>query len=103
MQLGNGAPRAPDGVEGAVAPALEPGDAADLVVRDIDSVVDLAIGGMIDDAYASAKDLLRSRLDDLKAGACLLLSRETITPNDFPPVLRRERTATFPKVPATPD
>ena len=78
---------------------LHPKDYSEATARE----VVLAIGGMIDDAYASAKDLLRSRLDDLKAGACLLLSRETITPNDFPPLLRRERTATFPRVPATSD
>lgn len=77
---------------------LHPKDYSEATARE----VVLVIGGMIDDAYASAKDLLRSRLDD-KAGACLLLSRETITPNDFPPLLRRERTATFPKVPATSD
>jgi ATP-dependent Zn protease len=56
---------------------LHPKDYSEATARE----VVLVIGGMIDDAYASAKDLLRSRLDDLKAGACLLLSRETITPN----------------------
>lgn len=55
--------------------------------------VDLAVKGMIDDAYAGAKDILRARIDDLRAGARLLLERETITPDDFPP-LRRQTTTT---------
>ena len=55
MQLGDGAPRAPDGVERAVTPALEPGDAADLVVRDIDGIVDLAIGGVEQPQAAEGK------------------------------------------------
>ncbi|MGB3389978.1 MAG: ATP-dependent zinc metalloprotease FtsH [Pseudaminobacter sp.] len=76
---------------------LHPKDYSEATARE----VDLAIRGMIDEAYVSAKDLLRSRLDDLKAGANLLLTRETITPDDFPPLRRREGTATFPKVPAT--
>jgi cell division protease FtsH len=52
--------------------------------------VDLAVRGMIDDAYAEAKDLLRMRMADLKAGARLLLERETITPDDFPALRRNE-------------
>ncbi len=51
--------------------------------------VDIAVREMIEEAYAAAKDLLASRLDDLKAGAKLLLERETITPDDFPVLQRR--------------
>ncbi|MGB3390288.1 MAG: ATP-dependent zinc metalloprotease FtsH [Pseudaminobacter sp.] len=52
--------------------------------------VDLAIRGMLEEAGAAARDLLRERMEDLKAGARLLLERETITPGDFPPLQRRE-------------
>jgi cell division protease FtsH len=61
---------------------LHPKDYSEATARE----VDLAIRGIIDEAYASAKDLLRSR-----------------SMYDFPPLLRREGTATFPKVPATSD
>jgi len=56
--------------------------------------IDLAVREMIDEAYAAAKELLKARLDDLRAGAVLLLDRETITPADFPP-LQRHGDATF--------
>jgi len=58
--------------------------------------VDLAIRDMLDEASAAARDLLRSRIDDLRAGASLLLERETITPDDFPPLQRKEKIATVP-------
>lgn len=69
---------------------FHPKDYSEATAREID----LAVREMIDGAYRAAKDLLRSRLDDLKAGAHLLLERETITPEDFPPLQRRETTAT---------
>jgi cell division protease FtsH len=50
--------------------------------------VDLAVRGMIDEAFASAKDLLRAREVDLRAGAKLLLEKETLTPDDFAPLRR---------------
>jgi cell division protease FtsH len=50
--------------------------------------VDLAIRGLIDEAYAAARQLLESKVDDLRAGAKLLLEKETITPDDFPPINR---------------
>lgn len=50
--------------------------------------IDLAVRGMIDDAYAAAKTMLNESLDELNAGAELLLQRESITPSDFPPLLR---------------
>ncbi|MEP9395956.1 ATP-dependent zinc metalloprotease FtsH [Mesorhizobium sp. KR2-14] len=52
--------------------------------------VDLAVRKMIDEAYHAAQELLRAKLPDLKAGAKLLLERETITPADFPPLQRAE-------------
>ncbi len=51
--------------------------------------IDLAVRALIDTAYISAKDILSSRTTDLKAGAKLLLARETITPDDFAPLQRR--------------
>jgi cell division protease FtsH len=51
--------------------------------------VDLEVRTMIDTAYTAAKGILSAHLDDLKAGARLLLERETITPADFKPLLRK--------------
>ncbi|TIP37618.1 MAG: cell division protein FtsH, partial [Mesorhizobium sp.] len=50
--------------------------------------VDVAVRQMLDEAFATAQELLRSRIGELKAGASLLLERETITPDDFPPLRR---------------
>jgi cell division protease FtsH len=50
--------------------------------------VDLAVRGMIEEAFASAKDVLRARVTDLRAGAKLLLEKETLTPDDFAPLQR---------------
>ena len=50
--------------------------------------VDLAVRAMIDEAFASAKELLRARIADLQAGAKLLLEKETLTPDDFAPLRR---------------
>ncbi|BCM20896.1 ATP-dependent zinc metalloprotease FtsH [Mesorhizobium sp. J8] len=55
--------------------------------------VDVAVRQMLDEAFSTAQELLRSRMADLKAGASLLLERETITPEDFPP-LRRQGSST---------
>jgi cell division protease FtsH len=46
--------------------------------------VDLAVRGLIDEAYRRARDILTARRPDLDAGAKLLLRKETITPEDFP-------------------
>jgi cell division protease FtsH len=48
--------------------------------------VDLAVRGLLDDAYQRAIALLKGVHADLEAGARLLLERETITPADFPPL-----------------
>ena len=65
---------------------MHPRDYSEATARE----VDLAVRGMIEEAYSAAKDLLRGRAADLEAGARMLLERETITPADFPPLLRRE-------------
>lgn len=59
--------------------------------------VDLAVRAMIDDAYAGAKKLLGARVADLRAGAKLLLERETITPADFAPLQRPTGQTVAPK------
>ncbi len=51
--------------------------------------IDQAIRELLDDGYASAKTLLEKNRKDLDAGARLLLERETITPDDFPPLRPR--------------
>lgn len=48
--------------------------------------IDQAIRELLDDGYTSAKTLLKKNRKDLDAGARLLLERETITPDDFPPL-----------------
>jgi len=49
--------------------------------------IDAAVKRLIDEAYARAKKILTSRHKDLEAGAKILLEKETITPEDFPPLL----------------
>ncbi len=55
--------------------------------------VDLAVRGLIEEAYESAKQTLRDKNADLNAGAKLLLEKETLTPEDFPPLKRDEKLA----------
>lgn len=50
--------------------------------------VDLEVRRLIDDAYKRALSLLTEHMDDLKRGASLLLEKETITPEDYPPLQR---------------
>ncbi|PLW75324.1 ATP-dependent zinc metalloprotease FtsH [Cohaesibacter celericrescens] len=50
--------------------------------------VDLAVRQLIEESYQKAKTILSAHLSDLKAGAALLLEKETITPVDFPPISR---------------
>ena len=50
--------------------------------------VDLAVRGMIDEAFVSAKEMLTVRDAELRAGAKLLLEKETVTPDDFAPLRR---------------
>ncbi|MNZ71570.1 ATP-dependent zinc metalloprotease FtsH 4 [compost metagenome] len=48
--------------------------------------IDLAVRQLIDKAYRRAGEILQQRRADLDEGARLLLERETITPDDFPPL-----------------
>ncbi|UVK96984.1 ATP-dependent zinc metalloprotease FtsH [Pseudomonas sp. B21-048] len=49
--------------------------------------IDLGIRALLDEAYQRAKALLASRRADLDEGARLLLEKETLTPEEFPPLL----------------
>ncbi|WP_429925491.1 ATP-dependent zinc metalloprotease FtsH (plasmid) [Agrobacterium vitis] len=51
--------------------------------------VDLAVREMIQKSYEAAKGILSARREELQAGARMLLDRETITPADYPPLLKR--------------
>ncbi len=46
--------------------------------------VDLAVKGLIDDAFERAKRLLQQHRDELEQGARLLLEKETLSPEEFP-------------------
>lgn len=61
---------------------LTPRDHSEATARE----VDLAIREILATAYARALALLGDRRADLEAGARLLMDRETITPEDFPPL-----------------
>ncbi len=50
--------------------------------------IDMAVKALIDEAYGRAKEILSERHDDLVEGAKLLLDKETITPEDFPPLVQ---------------
>jgi cell division protease FtsH len=50
--------------------------------------IDLAVKALIDEAYERSREILRERHDDLTAGAEMLLEKETITPEDFPPLVQ---------------
>jgi cell division protease FtsH len=67
---------------GSTHPASSHKDYSQETAREID----LAVRELIDEAYLQAKALLSENSDDLKRGAALLLERETITPDEFPPL-----------------
>jgi cell division protease FtsH len=50
--------------------------------------VDIAVRTLIAEAYAEALAILTARRADLERGAALLLERESLTPDDFPPLRR---------------
>nr|WP_272211776.1 ATP-dependent zinc metalloprotease FtsH [Marinicella sp. W31]MDC2877665.1 ATP-dependent zinc metalloprotease FtsH [Marinicella sp. W31] len=67
-------------------PAMgRPKDYSDVTAREID----LAIRKLIDEAYERAKTVLAQRRKDLDDGARILLEKETITPDDFPPLVQQ--------------
>jgi cell division protease FtsH len=52
--------------------------------------IDLEVRRLIDEAYAHAKALLTERRSLLDEGAKLLLEKETLTPEDFPPLAAKK-------------
>jgi len=60
--------------------------------------VDLAVKRLIDEAYGRAKSILTARRALLDEGARLLLEKETLTPEDFPPLARSSDAAPREKV-----
>ncbi len=48
--------------------------------------IDIAVRKLIDEAYEKAKATLSARRRELDQGTTLLLEKETITPDDFPPL-----------------
>ncbi len=63
---------------------MRPKDYSEATAREID----LAIRTMIEKAYAEAKRILEARIDRLREGATLLLEKETLTPDDYPPLVK---------------
>ncbi|WP_339527421.1 ATP-dependent zinc metalloprotease FtsH [Pseudomonas sp. EL_65y_Pfl2_R96] len=58
--------------------------------------IDLGIRALLDEAYQRAKALLQSRRADLDEGARLLLEKETLTPEEFPPLMPFKPTPALP-------
>lgn len=63
-------------------PAASHVQAAEVTTREID----VAVRDLLANAFDRAGDILRARRADLEAGAQLLLKRETLTADDFPPL-----------------
>lgn len=63
-------------------PAASHVQAAEVTTREID----VAVRDLLANAFDRARDILRARRADLEAGAQLLLKRETLTADDFPPL-----------------
>ncbi len=53
--------------------------------------IDLAVRGLVDEAFAHATSVLVERRHDLEAGASLLIERETLTSADFPALAPPEK------------
>ncbi|MYZ48403.1 ATP-dependent zinc metalloprotease FtsH [Propylenella binzhouense] len=63
-------------------PQVERFDVAEATGREID----VAVRGLVDEGFARASEVLKARRPDLEAGARLLLQKEVITAQDFPPL-----------------
>ncbi len=48
--------------------------------------IDIAVRKLVDEAYEKAKATLNARRAELEQGTAMLLEKETITPEDFPPL-----------------
>jgi cell division protease FtsH len=65
-----------------LVPTAKHVEAAEITSREID----LAVRDLLDNALERASEILRRRRTDLDAGADLLLKRETVTADEFPPI-----------------
>jgi len=70
------------------APMASHVQAAEITTREID----VAVRDLLAKAFDRAREILQARQADLNSGAQLLLKRETVTADDFPPI-RSRRTA----------
>jgi cell division protease FtsH len=59
--------------------------------------IDRGIRALLDEAYQRAKALLERRRADLDEGARLLLEKETLTPEEFPPLMPLKPPAALPR------
>ena len=73
---------APASQQFLLVPTAKHVEAAEITSREID----LAVRGLLDKALERASEILRRRRTDLDAGADLLLKRETVTADEFPPI-----------------
>jgi len=64
------------------APLASHVQAAEVTTREID----VAVRDLLAKAFERAREILQTRRADLDAGAALLLKRETLTADDFPPI-----------------
>jgi cell division protease FtsH len=71
--------------------------AAEITTREID----VAVRDLVAEAFDRAREILQKRRSDLDAGAELLLKRETLTADDFPPI-RSPRPPTEPRLTVVP-
>jgi len=71
--------------------------AAEVTTREID----VAVRDLLAKAFERAREILQKRRSDLDAGAELLLKRETLTADDFPPI-RSPRTPAEPRLAVVP-
>src|SRR5579872_352218 len=79
------------------APMSSHVQAAEITTREID----VAVRDLVAEAFDRAREILQKRRSDLDAGAELLLKRETLTADDFPPI-RSPRSPTEPRLTVVP-
>ena len=79
------------------APMASHVQAAEITTREID----VAVRDLVAEAFDRAREILQKRRSDLDAGAELLLKRETLTADDFPPI-RSPRPPTGPRLTVVP-
>lgn len=68
---------------------MKPKDYSEETAREIDE----AVRRLVEEAYEKAKSVLIARRSELEEGARLLLEKETLTPEEFPPLAARRPSA----------